>query len=689
VAWWNSSLDRLKARFAPGSAPAAAHVGRPAASPPEEWRDVPRLQRTLAEPILPVAINDGFRDSLATFANPSFLAPLSHHVDPTSGGLAAGLVAPGRPQTHDGPELAVPRRAQRPTTPRVQRRTTGGAEFADLSTVPLEFPDQTESTTSPTSATMSPTAVQRQPLGAAPVAGRRPEPLPSTTAGRPGETSPEPSDGTHAFISEGTRPVGPETTTLVSRLEQATGGTDQVGPITGPDKLDQPTVGLPGTGLDKLDQPPVGLPITGLEKLDQPRAQSLRPTVAAFALQRAAAGLRPDVPTLAARTLTTSLSRSDEPISPRIALPSEPPVQHLMYTPGDLHPDCPHASAAPRGVGGNDSAPRASAPDLPIQTLRELPSLERPMSPEGASLPTILATAPVQRQVVGPSAAQTARIASAAPGTEEEWGSEGTDSRHVDPKQPATEPLAQGFTEVPLVVARSTASQGATLELPRPDGAVDVSSPSWPQGPSHSEGAQRTGPSDGHLGETVPVEPWTPPEARTMQALGGTTRVAAPIAAVQRRVAATSPAERTAEPTEPFRRAGGSFSPMTEQQPLVVARQLASPRVPEGRPRPGEGMSFASMFADAGLSRADSDAALTGVQRQPADGGAAAAEPSVSMDTASEPTAAPAPAAGPATTAGSAANLDEMARRLYEPLAARLREELWLDRERAGLMSDA
>jgi hypothetical protein len=34
-------------------------------------------------------------------------------------------------------------------------------------------------------------------------------------------------------------------------------------------------------------------------------------------------------------------------------------------------------------------------------------------------------------------------------------------------------------------------------------------------------------------------------------------------------------------------------------------------------------------------------------------------------------------------------DLDEMARRLFEPLCARLKAELWLDRERAGLISDA
>jgi hypothetical protein len=48
---------------------------------------------------------------------------------------------------------------------------------------------------------------------------------------------------------------------------------------------------------------------------------------------------------------------------------------------------------------------------------------------------------------------------------------------------------------------------------------------------------------------------------------------------------------------------------------------------------------------------------------------------------------APAPALG-AAAVPAAADLDEMARRLFEPLSARIRAELWLDRERAGLMTD-
>ena len=62
--------------------------------------------------------------------------------------------------------------------------------------------------------------------------------------------------------------------------------------------------------------------------------------------------------------------------------------------------------------------------------------------------------------------------------------------------------------------------------------------------------------------------------------------------------------------------------------------------------------------------------------------------------------AGPPPAAGPAAGAAAspaaapggagskskptAAELDELAKRLYEPLSARLRTELWLDRERSG-----
>ena len=74
------------------------------------------------------------------------------------------------------------------------------------------------------------------------------------------------------------------------------------------------------------------------------------------------------------------------------------------------------------------------------------------------------------------------------------------------------------------------------------------------------------------------------------------------------------------------------------------------------------------------------------MQLQSADTAAAPSEPA-SEPAPAAPASSAAPAPAPAGTPPT--DLDEMARRLYEPLSARLRAELWLDRERAGVMSDA
>jgi len=103
-------------------------------------------------------------------------------------------------------------------------------------------------------------------------------------------------------------------------------------------------------------------------------------------------------------------------------------------------------------------------------------------------------------------------------------------------------------------------------------------------------------------------------------------------------------------------------------------------------------MSFATMFGSApGTQSAETattatdgfaqDDGYTSVQLQSADA-APASEPAAAVP-------APSAAATPAGAATPPTDLDEMARRLYEPLSARLRAELWLDRERAGVMSDA
>jgi hypothetical protein len=97
-------------------------------------------------------------------------------------------------------------------------------------------------------------------------------------------------------------------------------------------------------------------------------------------------------------------------------------------------------------------------------------------------------------------------------------------------------------------------------------------------------------------------------------------------------------------------------------------------------------MSFGSMFGSSHdtETRSQADDGFTSVQLQSADEPAPpAAEPAAGTSSAPATSASAPPPAG-----AKPPDLDELARRLYEPLSARLKAELWLDRERAGVMSD-
>ncbi|MCB0893673.1 MAG: hypothetical protein KDB51_17950, partial [Propionibacteriaceae bacterium] len=124
-------------------------------------------------------------------------------------------------------------------------------------------------------------------------------------------------------------------------------------------------------------------------------------------------------------------------------------------------------------------------------------------------------------------------------------------------------------------------------------------------------------------------------------------------------------------------------SPLPVTALPVQAPLTAVPPRPSSRgPAAGEGMSFASMFAD--FVTDDHEPTLQRDEAEPAPEPTPAipAEPTPTGSTPGAVSAGAAPAAAPS------GNLDELARRLYEPLAARLREELWLDRERAGWLTD-
>ena len=119
--WLRRRADRGNAP-APAAVPVPGHRRRVPREP--DWPHLSPVQRTLADPLTPVAPLDRFTGSLATHQNPSFLATLGHHVDPDGpGGLVTGLAVPraGRPVPYAGTaELAVPSREK--SRPAVQRQ---------------------------------------------------------------------------------------------------------------------------------------------------------------------------------------------------------------------------------------------------------------------------------------------------------------------------------------------------------------------------------------------------------------------------------------------------------------------------------------------------------------------------------------------------------------------------------------
>ncbi len=177
------------------------------AEPDGAWRDLPGVQRTLADPLRPVAINEDFRDSLTSYADPSFAAPLAHQIDPEAGGLVGGLVAPGAPYARPtGQDLAVPAR----TKPSVTRRRIPSAEQvhpppiqrsvmlddpADLSTVALELPETGWAAPGPQPPSAAPEALTQTEVAtptetARPVEATMPTvaAIPATPGGMPAST---------------------------------------------------------------------------------------------------------------------------------------------------------------------------------------------------------------------------------------------------------------------------------------------------------------------------------------------------------------------------------------------------------------------------------------------------------------------------------------------------------------------
>ncbi|HEY5783456.1 MAG TPA: hypothetical protein VIT65_01650 [Microlunatus sp.] len=154
-------------------------------------------------------------------------------------------------------------------------------------------------------------------------------------------------------------------------------------------------------------------------------------------------------------------------------------------------------------------------------------------------------------------------------------------------------------------------------------------------------------------------------------------RIGEPPAALVGYPGASSPAVPSSDPPPMIQRRFDSSTPSTPVTPPPSAD-------PPSMAVSGRSVGLAEMFA---MAAAQSSAGDATVQRSPETEVQLTSLDSGPSESAPAGSAAPPPPASPARPP-SGAELEEMARRLYEPLSARLRAELWQDRERSGLLTD-
>lgn len=139
MAWWPWRRPGGEPVPAAG-APAPAEQPTAPVQRSGEWAELPPLQRVLEQPVAPVAPLDVFRANLTTSRDPSFLAPLTHRVDPSAGGLVEGIAGAVAPRVHPvGSDLPVLPRPSAPA-PRVQRHVGSRPSPVDAA-VPTSVPE--------------------------------------------------------------------------------------------------------------------------------------------------------------------------------------------------------------------------------------------------------------------------------------------------------------------------------------------------------------------------------------------------------------------------------------------------------------------------------------------------------------------------------------------------------------------
>jgi len=685
---WRRSTDALPL--------ATAAVSGASASP--GWADLPPVQRTLARPLAPVAPPDAFRSSLTTSRDPRFLAPLSHQVDRRITGLVDGLadVAP-LPLPGDAPaaQLAVLSAGAPGAGGAVQRRLgfAGSAASTPSSSAARLLPDPqlVEAAVPVEPPPHADGQVRQDPE--APVLQRRLAvvderptrhgllpplaPLRLPVIPEPAQSPPAPSG-----------PASDPTSPVIQRLPGGPAAEAVADPpLSGFAAAISALTEIPAATRQPGGTPTEDLPVQSPLPVPSQREPARLPAV-------------PMTPTgtpapVGAATQLPMLQRASTEVGGRVAHPTEPPARPSTAATGPLAAE-PVKDQPGEVPGDGDSSLPAELRLTAAEVTGDGSTPVSPPEPAGsrivdstthgfdAGLPNLPVVSRVAERPdawdrprlrvdprTSPASAPTlARLAEAVRPIPDLTGAPALPDARTEPVQhaeflPLQAPAVVGTPRAVRPGEAATAGRGTVqrVEARPPSRPVSGLPPSRP-----ADAADR--PLDGSH--------WATPEVPVTAAAALPS--APPVADILQRLPVQEAAPVVAGPAAAAHPQGRSMA-----EPPVVLRRLAGPEAAAPRRNPPAtpaATSFVSMFGDASSTGVGADE--PSLQREP-DAPAAAPEPP-------DPSPGPPPAAAapPSVPVGSsAADLEEMARRLYEPLSARLRAELWLDRERAGLMTDA
>jgi hypothetical protein len=724
--WWPWGRSR---QTVPESAPAVIPTD-------PGWRGLAPIQRAIG-PITPTASLSGFIGSLTVAHDPGLVSPPPELATEHADRLAVLPFNDGRAAEPKGPLSAAPQRSTRTWAPRldVQRAALGAAPLApepDVVSAPLDSPESPVAAEPlPGSLVESPDPAEQRPV---PVVSELLEPSARD------EISPRGTDSEPEPVSSGpTSPVSWVTAASAERPLPIQRAADTGEP---PARIDAGSTPSGASVPSARSQPTMApAPAAAAPQLPIQRAadsdDSPGTDIAAFIPASFAAAFELD-PTEAVSVPVTpfvpAMSATPQPpVAPEPAVPVVPSVSASHAPPAD--PFRPADPGRPeRTAGPQPAVQRWPEADKRVSATDQAATPTPPAVPKSSPAQSASANA-ADDDAIDAGEGQPIVVAQRISITE-------SDTTHYAPVRPAV----SGSALDPLPKPEFAAAQGLPgardLNLPElpvaridtalhdaatpPAAAAPVAPATPPPRPSvqRSSTADVTRPGASGSQPAAPVHPPTPGAAPTDEIFFPTAAVqrsALPVVApivpdpLLRQIDAAGPTtsgalnEAAPPPPQdrlvvlPPMRSTGSHSAAADAVPTVARTVIGESPQPvslqrmfehtartAAGPEPTTDTSTATN-ADPGVCTVTFDSPV--VQREP-DGDAAPAVAPAGAPIAQEP-----PAGGGAATAATATtqagggvpattNIQELVNQIYDPLAARLRAELWLDRERAGVLMD-